>query len=212
MTFSTAVRPLPWLFAAVLLTATFMSSCGDSGISPLVEEYPVDLVASTTSEIQRPKIYVPLNDGWLELSSSKSRLWNDSAFLVIGNLDSVDREFRLLSDTEWQFVSDPSKTYKYQVAGSRYTFRTDDPDETYYAEKNDSVLEFYMAFFIYVPGETLRHAPYHPDSTLLETEWGEVEADTLAFKTYRLHYEPREVFEAREEERKRKEEEEANQD
>ncbi len=211
MTSFSAVRPLPYLLSLILLTTMVLGSCSEDAVSPITD-YPVDLVASNTSQIQRPKIYVPLNDGWLEISSSKSRLWNDSAFLVIGNLDSVEMEFRLLSDREWQFVSEPSKTYSYQVSGSRYTFRTDDPMKTWYAEMRDSVLEFYMAFFIYVPGDRVRHAPYHPDSTLLETEWGEVEADTLAFKTYRLHYEPREVFEARELERKRKEEEEANQD
>lgn len=211
MTLFSAVRPLPYLLSFVLLTTLVLSSCSEDGVSPITE-YPVDLVASTTSQIQRPKIYVPLNEGWLELSSSKSRLWNDSAFLVIGNLDSIDMELRLLSKTEWQFISEPSKTYEYQVAGSRYTFRTDDPTKTWYAELNDSVLEFYMAFFIYVPGDRIRHDPYHPDSTLLETQWGKVKADTLAFKTYRLHYEPREVFEARERERKRKEEEEAQQD
>ena len=193
----------------VLTTPLFVSSCGEDPIAP-IDSYPVHMQAATTSLIARPKIYVPENDGWLEISSSQSRLWNDSAFLVIGKLDSIDLDFMLLSDSDWHFVSDPSKRYKYAKEGDRYIFRTDDTNTVFWATKTDTAYMFHMAFFIFVPGEVYAHHSFDPDLNIM-TEWGREGADTTAYKTYQLHFEPKEELERKlreEEERKRKEEEE----
>lgn len=179
-------------FLLLLALPLVLGACGgDEGPATTIapSEYPLLLTPIAASGQSGAQVYIPQGDGWLEISASRSRFYNDSAFLVIWNPDTIDFQVRLLSESTWEYGHKAGGPFEFLRIGEEWTFMTDDTNRTYHARGTFEDLRFTFALFKYVPGDVLRMVPFRPGTRILNNN-AEKWADTIAYVAWQLHLGP----------------------